>query len=115
MLGIENLKKAAKLGVSFGMQIEASAKDGFQVSDLFSFIDEVAQIPDVVKNKQAIVDEFKDLSPEERTQLVTYIETELVLENKKTEEVIEAGLEFVISVLSLVDKIKSVKATTTTS
>jgi len=113
-LGIENLKKAAKLLISFGQKIESTSKDGFQAIELFSFLGEVSQVPDIISHKDDIVAEFKDLDATERAELVSYIETELVLENKKTEEIIEAGLALLISVLTLVEKIKTPKETTPT-
>jgi hypothetical protein len=105
-IGIENLKRAALLAIRFGQQIEESSKDGFKVSDLFSFIDEFAAIPAVVESKQAIIDEFKDLTPQERNELIAYVEAELKLENKKTEEIIEAALGVMISLLTLIEKLK---------
>lgn len=112
LFGIENLKKAAKLGVSIGMQIETASKDGFTISDLFGFVGPLSLIPAVVANKNIIVEEFNELSPAELSELVTYVNTELVLENKKTEAAIEAGLQAVIAIINLVEKVKSVKAQT---
>lgn len=110
MFGIENLKKAALLAIQFGQQIEQSSKEGFKITDLFSFVDEIAQLPGVIASKDQIVQEFKDLTSEERAELVAYIETTLTLENKKVEELIEAGLEFLLSLLILVEKIKGPKS-----
>lgn len=106
MLGIENLKQTAKLLISFGQKIESTTKDGFQVTDLFSFLGELSQIPGIIEHKDDIVAEFKDLTSAERSELVTYIEKELTLENKKTEEIIEASLVTAIAILALVDKLR---------
>lgn len=106
-VGIENLKKASKLLISFGQKIESTSKDGFQIVELFSFLGELSQIPDIFAHKDDIVAEFKDLDATERADLVTYIETELVLENKKVEGIIEAALGLLISLLQLVEKLKA--------
>lgn len=105
-LGIENLKKAATLAIRFGQQIETAAEGGFKLADLFGFIDEFSAIPEVVNNKQAIVDEFKDLDSTERAELVAYIEQTLDLKNDRLEGIIESGLELVLAILVLVDKLK---------
>lgn len=105
-LGIENLKKAATLAIRFGQQIETAAEGGFKLADLFGFIDEFSAIPEVVNNKQAIVDEFKDLDSTERAELVSYVEQTLDLKNDRLEGIIEAGLELVLAILVLVDKLK---------
>mgnify|MGYP003396733825 CR=1 FL=1 len=109
ILGIENLKKAAQLIISFGQKIESTTKDGFQVTDLFSFLGEVSQIPSIIQNKDNIVNEFKDLGASERAELATYIEQNLVLENKRVEKIIESGLQVLIAILVLVDDLKTPK------
>lgn len=106
-LGIDNLKKAAKLLVSFGKEIETAAKGGFQITDLFGFIDEISQIPEIINNKTAILEEFKDLTAEERSELLEYVKIELVLEDKNLENIIETALVTGISLLALVEAIRA--------
>jgi hypothetical protein len=109
-LGIEKLKVAAKLLISFGQKIESTSKDGFQIVELFSFLGELSQIPAIFADKDEIVAEFKDLDATERAELVAYIETELTLENKKVEAIIEKSLGVLISILQLVDSLKTAPA-----
>lgn len=107
MVGIENLKKVASAIIGLGMQLEKSTADGFQLTDIFSFIPVLSEIPGLLQNKRVIVDEFKDLTPEENAQLVTFIEQNFTLNNKRTEQVIEAALETAVSILNLIEKLKA--------
>jgi hypothetical protein len=106
-LGIEKLKQVVGLVVAFGQKIESTTADGFQVADLFQFIGEFAQIPDVVKSKDEIMAEFNDLDTTERAELTAFVENSLNLKNKKVEGIIEAAFGLAISILDVVSKIKA--------
>ena len=106
-MSIENLKKAAKLAISFGQKIEATTKDGFQVTDLFQFLGEVGQIPGIVATKDAILSEIKGIDAAGRAELSAYIEQELVLENKKVEGIIESVLNILVALFVLIDRVKT--------
>lgn len=105
MLGIENLKKAGKFGVSLGMQFEeATADEKFTWTDLFGFFDELIQIPGIVNNRAAIVAEFKDLDETERNELLEYLKDEFNLDNDTLEAKIEKGLDIAFALLSYIEK-----------
>lgn len=106
MAGIEHLKQAALVGINFGKQIETAAEGGFKLIDLLGFVDEFTAIPGIVANKDNIVAEFKDLDAAERAELVTYVEQNLDLKNDRLEEIIEASLQAILAILTLVEKFK---------
>lgn len=114
-LGIENLKKAAKLGVQLGMQIEVAGEDGFQLTDLFGFVAPLSQLPAIIADKDALVAEFKDLDGDERAELLAYVETELTLQNKKIEKLVEGGLGILVSLLQFIDVYRESKKAEPTS
>jgi hypothetical protein len=108
--GIENLKKAVRFAIDLGLQIEKSGKDGFTWSDSFSFIDELLQIPGLLKSGDAILAELRELSAEERQELYAYAVAEFDIENDKVEDVVESALGVGLSVLTLVDAIRALNA-----
>lgn len=105
-MATENLKKVVLLVTKTVSTGEAAFKDGFQWTDIFTFVPELSQIPEIIKNKQALADEVKNLTPADLKDLATYIETNLVLENKKTEDIIESVIEILVSVFALVSKLR---------
>lgn len=105
-LGIDNIKKAVRLSVDFIKQIEQSTSDGFQITDLFSFVDELSRLPEVIANRNQLVDELKDLSAEERMDLQLFVINEFDIANDKAEAAIESALCLVISLISLITALK---------
>lgn len=106
MLGIENLKKAAFVFISLGKTVETTQVDGFQVTDLLSFLSTFVLVPELAANKNTIVDEFLDLDAAEKSELVNYVNATFDLTNDNTEEVIEKAFEAALSVFLLVDAIR---------
>lgn len=109
-LGIENLKKVVGTLITLAQTAETSLADGFQTSDLFAFIPVLSGIPDLLKNKDAIVQEFKDLTADETKELVDYVEQNFTIANKKVEDIIVAALDAGVSLFILVEKIKGTPA-----
>lgn len=104
-LGIDNLKKAGKFGVGLGMQIEKALADGkFTWTDLPGFVDELLEIPGIVNNREAIVAEFKDLTIDERAELLAYLKQEFDLADDVLESKIEKGLDIAFALLSFLVK-----------
>jgi len=110
MFGIENLKKLVKFACDFTKQAASSLADGWQWTDAFAFVDEMASIPGVIKSLPAVKQEIADLSAEERTELFNYLAEEFDIPNDKTEAFIEHSVAFAISALALVEEWKSLKA-----
>lgn len=110
MLGIENLKKLIKLALSLTEQISTALADGkITTMELFGFLPELAQIPGVVKSWADISAELKDLTPEERQELLEYINEEFDIPNDQLESFIENALMNAVSLISLVEQFKTLK------
>lgn len=72
----------------------------------------MSQIPEILKNKEVITSEIKSLTPQDIKDLATFIETNLVLDNKNTEEIVESIIEIAVAVINAVAKIKASPAPT---
>lgn len=110
MLGVENLKKFVKFSLDLTEQIAESTADGWQWTDALAFLDELITIPNVVKSWKDVSAELKELTPEERTELHEYVVGEFDLPNDRVEQFVEAALLQAISLISLVEQFKALKA-----
>lgn len=108
-LGIENLKKLVKFPLDLTNQITDSLSNGWQFTDLFSFIDELASIPGIVKTWKDISAELRDLDLSERQELYAYIVEEFDIPNDQVEAFVEDALKNVVSLISLYERFKSLK------
>lgn len=105
--GIENLKKAAKLGIELGEQTSEVLEDGkLKALEMLSFIDELMQLPGIVNSAADIKNEVLELDAEDRASLNAYIQAEFDIPNEKLESIIEAGLDVIISLFILADHFK---------
>jgi hypothetical protein len=104
-LGIENLKKLVKFPLDLTKQIANSTSDGWQITDLFAFVDELAAIPGIVKSWK----ELKDLDGDERKMLYDFVVTEFDIPNDKVELFVENALLNVVSLISLYEQFKALK------
>lgn len=104
--GIENLKKAFKLGFDFTKQVAVSGADGWQFTDGFSFVDELSQMPAVFKSGKDILNEIKDLDLEEKEELYAWIVAEFDIPNDEVEAWIEDILNLILTIVSLVNRHK---------
>lgn len=111
MLGIENLKKLVKFGLDVANKIATDLQDGkITTMEIFGFIPELTEIPDVVKSWPDIAAELKEVSAEERVELLDYIKQNFDIPDDQLESVIEDSLMNVVSLISLVEKFKALKA-----
>lgn len=108
-LGIENIKRLVKFSGDLTKQIATATEDGFQWTDIFGFVDEAAQLPGLGKAWPLIRAEWKDLTPEERTELQTYFSEEFDIPDDKIELFIENALMNAISLIALVEQFKNLK------
>jgi len=98
--GIENLQKVLSFGVGLATSVVADSKDGFNINDVFQLLPQLMQIPDFIKNKDAIINEAKDLSIAEIEQLVASVNG--VIKNEHVSSIIEHALSVAVSVTALV-------------
>ncbi len=105
LLGIDNLKKAALLGIDIGKQVETALADGkFSWVDSFGFLDELIKVPGIINSRKDIIAEYKDLTEAEREELKEYIQDNLDLINDELEGKIEKGLDIIFSILNFISK-----------
>lgn len=110
MLGIEHIKTVLKGIISFGEQIAEVLEDKkVQLIELPSFIDELLQIPGVIKALPHLKSELLDLDADERVELNNYIESELDIPNDKVEAAIEHAASVAISFAELITLIGKIK------
>lgn len=105
-LGVANLKKAILFALDLSEQIVKAAKNGIQWTDAFGFIDEVMQIPAIIKTGKEIQTELADLSPAERLQLNAEIGAAYDIDNNKVEAIIEHSFDVAFGIVALVNAIK---------
>ena len=98
MLGTDKLKVAVKLGVALFNQAKTSTEDGFQVMDIFGFVDELSQLPEVIKSAADMKAELNDLDMNERQEILDLVKAELKVENEKAEEIVVAALDLVFAI-----------------
>lgn len=104
-LGIDNLKKAALLGIDIGKQVETALADGkFSWVDSFGFLDELIRVPGIINSRKDIIAEYQDLTADEREELKGYIQDNLDLTNDELEGKIEKGLDIIFSILNFISK-----------
>lgn len=109
MLGIENLKKLVRFPLELTKQIAESTADGWQFTDLFQFVDELASVPGIVKSWKDIAAEIKEVDPLERQELYAFIVAEFDIPNDKVEKVVENALLNAISLIALYEEFKALK------
>lgn len=108
-LGIENLKTAIHLAIALPVQITKTIKGKFQIFDILAFLDEFRELAEVIKGKKAVLDELKNLSPEERKQLIEFVKDEFDVADDRAEIFIENALSWVDSTLTLIEEAKTLK------
>lgn len=111
LFGISNLKKMVKFATDFTEQVADSLSDGkFSWMEAFGFVDEVSQIPGVVKSWPAIKQELSELNEDERKELHQYVTEEFDIPNDRVEAFVESALGWAINAIALVELWKTLKA-----
>lgn len=103
MIGIENIKKAAKAVIKFGVKLQEALEDGkFTMLEGISIA--IGSAPDAFElatNAQELKAEIQDLTKDEVVELVDYVVDELNLDNENVLEIIEAGVELLVALDNL--------------
>lgn len=105
--GIDTIKKDIQLIIDAVKQSEASFSDGFQYTDLFSFVGILSQIPDAIKSKDALVAQVKDLTQDEVAEVLAFVDSQFSIGNKKLEGNIKDGINVVFSLLTFIKGLKA--------
>lgn len=110
--GVENLKKFVKFACGFTEQVAEVLEDGkVQLLELPKFLDEVLEIPGLVKSWEAVKKELSELSPEERQEVYDYLKDEFDIPNDRVELAIEHSISWVMNTLALYEMFKAMKKT----
>jgi len=111
MAGIDELKEAAKAVIVFGTKLEEVLEDG-KVTLMEGLSVVISTAPDafeLVRDAKVIREEFLDLDPVEKQELLEYVVEELDLKADGVEAVAEAGFNVLISLDTLVRTVKDVR------
>lgn len=102
MYGTKNLKKMLKLVANIMTEAADDLKDG-KISwvEGLGFVDELMQLPGIVKTWPAIKQEIGELSTAERTDLYDYAVEIFDIPNDRAEEFVEKTLAWVIDGVNL--------------
>jgi hypothetical protein len=87
--GIEKLKEAGAILFSAVNNADAELADGFQTADLIAIAMAIIPLPGVLKSKDEIANEWKDLSDEEIIALSVSFNSGLNLKNKEVQNKIQ--------------------------
>lgn len=108
--GTENLKKVITVACDFAKQAASSLSDGWQWTDFFSFVDEMAAIPGAVKSLAHVKEELANLSTEERIEIHAHFVAKFELPNEHVEAIIEDAVAWALSTLELVERFKALNS-----
>jgi len=109
LLGIESLKEAVSVAISFPIQAAKTIKNKFKIWDLLAFADEFKDLAIVIADRKNVVDEYKDLSPEERQEILAWAKQEFDIPDDVVEVFVENALSWVDSTLTLIAEAKKLK------
>lgn len=100
--GIENLKAVLQFGLTLGKTLSTDLSDSnLTFPEILGLVAQLGQVSDFVKNKDAIIQEAKDLSVAEVAQLATLVEGGIT--NEKIVGTIENALNILVGVKNLID------------
>jgi hypothetical protein len=91
-----------QFGINLGLHASQELKDRFQISDVFGLVSDFMQVPDLLKNKQAILDEVKDLSFDEISQLISAVKDSTLITSDSLKEIISIALDVLEAVMKLI-------------
>ena len=102
-IGIENLKEALSVFINLGESVDKALADDGNVDLLegIGIASKAVKIWGVAKDFPIIKEEYLDIDPDEKAELIAYFEEELDLENDATELIVEKAFELLISVKNL--------------
>lgn len=105
MTGIENIKRAVKLAAAFKTQTTTALADGFQTMDIFGYVDELSQLPEVISSADQLKAELNDLTLEERTELRELVLSLDVVTEEAVEQFIVDALDWAFATYKIVSSI----------
>jgi len=104
--GTEETKDVLALGLSLGMAVDKSLADGkIDWSDAANLVDVVRTAPAAISGITNVPNELKDLSAEEKAELMAWSKAEFDLRDDGLEATVEAGLGVGLAIANLVAKL----------
>lgn len=101
--GIDNLKLLVAFGVNFGTQLSGDLADGkVTLSEGFQLLSTLMSGSDLLAKKQAILDEAKDLSVDEVSQLVASVNGAIT--NADVVATIQDALNILVSAKNIIER-----------
>jgi hypothetical protein len=102
---MKELKEVVKFAITFGEAADVILADGqFKIEELGLLMAPLMQLPAAVEGAGKI--KLKDLSAEDKAELVKFIEEDFDIASDKSEAKIEKGLELVVAVSEYVKLFK---------
>lgn len=108
-LGVEAVKEAVSVAVSFALQAAKTIKGKFRLIDAFAFIDEFKGLAEVIGNIKTVGAELKDMDVDERQEVIDHIKAEFSIPDDQVEGFVEYALQWANSTLTLFEKAKALK------
>ena len=100
-MDIKETKEVVAFAISLAEAIDASFKDGFDLSDLASFIDPVIKSVSAIDGFALVDDELADLDDAEKDELISYVQDEFDIEDDVVEEVVERAIAAIMELVPL--------------
>jgi hypothetical protein len=105
--GVENIKRLLKFVADFTNQIAKTKK--FRLLTLLSFVDDLAELGEIIPLWPEIKAEYKDRSEAEKQEIYAYVRNELDLPNDEAEAFVEDCFQWADYTISLVNRAKRLK------
>ena len=110
MLGIDNIKRLLKVGLTFGKNAAKAFEDKkISFFEAIGLIPEVFAIIGVAKSWSEVQAELNELDDDEKEEINQFVSDEFDIPNEKVEVFIEHALMQIISLNSLVNEFKHLK------
>ena len=105
MYDIQNIKELLLFVCRLVNAITKTLEDGkFKFTELVNFIGAAQAIPAAVDDIKEIPAEFKDLTEEEKAELVQYVSDEFDISNDETEAFIEDAFKVALDLAKLIER-----------
>ena len=108
MPGIKETKEVMVFGVSAAIAVDAAAKDGFQLIDLFAMVPALVNLPAAIGGIGEVPAELADMDDAERLELVAEVE-KMEFNSEDSEAIAEQGLRAGVEIGKLIVLIRNLK------
>ena len=87
--GIDNIKNCVGFVLDLNEDVQKSLADGkLSVKDSFLFIDNIPQVPKVIRSAKKFWEEFQDLDDQEQAEIVDFVCQRLECTSEKAKRII---------------------------